>query len=52
MELGALYKRVIGLDVHQVQITACSLIEAADGSVRAQQLQFGAFKRDRRELAA
>lgn len=52
MELVALYKRVIGLDVHQAQITACALIEEADGSVRAEQRQFGAFKRDRRELAA
>lgn len=52
MELVALYKRVIGLDVHQAQITACALIEEADGSVRIEQRQFGAFKRDRRELAA
>lgn len=27
MELVALYKRVIGLDIHQAQITACALIE-------------------------
>jgi len=52
MELVALYKRVIGLDVHQAQITACALIEEVDGSVRVEQRQFGAFKRDRRELAA
>ena len=51
MELVALYKRVIGLDVHQAQITACALIEEADGSARIEQRQFGAFKRDRRELA-
>jgi len=51
MELVALYKRVIGLDVHQAQITACALIEEVDGSVRVEQRQFGAFKRDRRELA-
>ena len=51
MELVALYKRVIGLDVHQAQITACALIEEADGSTRIEQRQFGAFKRDRRELA-
>ncbi len=25
MELTALYKRVIGLDIHQAQITACVL---------------------------
>ena len=27
MELVALHKRVIGLDVHQAQITACAIIE-------------------------
>jgi len=51
MELMALYKRVIGLDIHQAQITACALIEEADGSSRIEQRQFGGFKRDRRELA-
>lgn len=51
MELVALYKRVVGLDVHQAQITACALIEEADGTTRIEQRQFGAFKRDRRALA-
>ena len=51
MELVALYKRVIGLDIHQAQITACALIEEADGTTRMEQRQFGGFKRDRRELA-
>ncbi len=51
MELVALYKRVVGLDIHQAQITACALIEEADGSTRIEQRQFGGFKRDRRELA-
>ncbi|SDY54501.1 Transposase IS116/IS110/IS902 family protein [Nitrosomonas sp. Nm58] len=51
MELTALYKRVIGLDVHQAQITACALIEEEDGTARIVQRQFGAFKRDRRSLA-
>ncbi|WP_300088657.1 IS110 family transposase [uncultured Nitrosomonas sp.] len=51
MELVALYKRVIGLDIHQAQITACALIEEADGSTHIEQRQFGGFKRDRRELA-
>ena len=46
MELVALYKRVIGLDVHQAQITACALIEEADATMRIEQRQFGAFKRD------
>ena len=51
MELTALHKRVIGLDVHQAQITACALIEEANGTMRIEQRQFGAFKRDRRALA-
>jgi transposase len=51
MELGALHKRVIGLDVHQAQITACAIIEESDGATRIEQRQFGAFKRDRRALA-
>jgi transposase len=51
MELVALYKRVIGLDVHQAQITACALLEESDGTMRIEQRQFGAFKRDRRALA-
>ena len=51
MELVALYKRVIGLDVHQARITACALIEEADRTKRIEQRQFGAFKRDRRALA-
>ena len=47
MELMALYKRVIGLDIHQAQITACALIEEPDGNSRIEQRQFGGFKRDR-----
>jgi len=39
MELRALYKRVIGLGVHQAQITACALIEEPNGSVRIEQRQ-------------
>ena len=51
MELMGLYKRVIGLDIHQAQITACALIEEPDGNSRIEQRQFGGYKRDRRELA-
>lgn len=51
MELTTLYQHVIGLDVHQAQITACAIIQEADGTTRTEQRQFGAFKRDRRELA-
>lgn len=50
-ELVALYKCVIGLDVHQAQITACAIIEETDGTTRTEQRQFCAFKRDRRALA-
>ena len=51
MELAVLYKRVIGLDIHQAQVTACALIEEVDGSTRIEQRQFGGFKRDRKALA-
>jgi transposase len=51
MELISLYKRVIGLDVHQDQITACALIEGPDGQTQIERRTFGAFKRDRRALA-
>ena len=51
MDLTPLHKRVIGLDVHQAQITACAIIEEAGGETRLEQRQFGAFKRDRRALA-
>ena len=51
MELAALYKRVVGLDIHQAQVTACALIEEVDGSTRIEQRQFGGFKRDRKALA-
>jgi transposase len=43
MELVPIHKLVIGLDVHQAQITACAILEEAE---------FGAFKKDRRALAA
>jgi transposase len=52
MELAALHQRVIGLDVHQEQVTACAIIEEADGTTRIEQRQFGAFKKDRRKLAS
>lgn len=51
MELVSIYKRVVGLDVHQAQITACAVLEAADGTTRVERQQFGGFKRDRRALA-
>ena len=51
MELTPIYKRVIGLDVHQAQISACAIIEQPDGSVLVERREFGGFKRDRKALA-
>jgi transposase len=51
MELKPLFKRVIGLDVHQTQVTACASIEGPDGEAVIDRRQFGAFKGDRRALA-
>lgn len=51
MELKPIHGRVIGLDVHQAQITACAILAEPDGEVRIERRQFGAFKRDRRALA-
>lgn len=51
MEITPIYKRVIGLDVHQARISACALAEQADGTVTVEHREFGAFKRDRRALA-
>ena len=51
MELTPIFKRVIGLDVHQAQISACALTEQADGSLSIERREFGGFKRDRRALA-
>ena len=51
MELTPIFKRVIGLDVHQAQITACAITEGPDGTPAIERRQFGAFKRDRRALA-
>lgn len=51
MEIEAINRRVIGLDIHQAQITACALVEDEQGGLRKEHRQFGAFKRDRRALA-
>jgi hypothetical protein len=51
MERVALYKRVIGLDVHQKHVTACAPIEEDEGTVRIERQPLGTFKQDRRELA-
>ena len=47
MDIVPIYKRVIGLDVHQAQITGCAITEQADGSVTYERREFGGFKRDR-----
>jgi transposase len=44
MELVPIHKRVVGLDIHQAQVTACAILEEADGETRIEQRQFGAFK--------
>lgn len=51
MELTPIYKRVIGLDVHQAKISACAVAEQSDGTVTVEHREFGGFKRDRRALA-
>ena len=51
VELKSIYKCVIGLDVHQAQITVCVISEDEDGNVSIVHRQFGAFKRNLRELA-
>ena len=51
MDITPIHRRVVGLDVHQNKITACALIEQADGSVSVDHQEFGGFQRDRRALA-
>jgi transposase len=51
MELIPIHKRVIALDVHQAQITACAIVEDEGGHVEVCRKEFGAFHRDRRALA-
>jgi transposase len=51
MEILPIYKRVIGLDVHQNKISACAISEQPDGTVGVELREFGGFKRDRRALA-
>jgi len=51
MALEPIYRRVIGLDIHQAKISACAISEQSDGSVVMEMQEFGGFKRDRRALA-
>ncbi|MFZ1104555.1 MAG: IS110 family transposase [Hyphomicrobiaceae bacterium] len=49
MEFISLHRRVIGLDVHQAQITACAIVEDENG-VRVERRTFETFKRGLRAL--
>lgn len=51
MDLIPIFKRVIGLDIHQSQVTACAIIENEDGTKVIERRRFGPFKSDRRALA-
>ena len=51
MDLPAIFRTVVGLDVHQAQISACVMIELPDGTLTVEHQEFGAFKRDRQSLA-
>lgn len=42
MDLTPIYRRVIGLDVHQAKISACALIEHDDGRLEVIQREYGA----------
>jgi transposase len=50
MKLTAIYKRDIGLDVHQAKISACAVTEQADGNVTMETSEFSSFEHDRRAL--
>ncbi|MGV6477218.1 IS110 family transposase [Azotobacter vinelandii] len=52
MDLQPLFKRVIGLDVHQAQITACAIVEQPSGEVLIERCQFRSMQRDLRAMAA
>lgn len=41
MDIVPIYKRVIGLDVHQAQITGCAITEQLEGSVTYERREFG-----------
>jgi hypothetical protein len=51
MDITPIYRRVIGLDVHQTQFTARAIIGQTDGGVTHERREFGCFKRDRTVLA-
>ena len=51
MEITALHRCTIGLDIHHQQITVCVLKADAAGKVDSEFQTFGSFKRDLRALA-
>lgn len=51
MDLTPMCNRVIALDVHQVKITACAIVEHDDGRQEMVKRDFCAFKCNRRALA-
>ena len=51
MQIEAIHKRAIALDVHQAMVMACAIVEEPDGTPKTETKRFGAFKRDRRALA-
>ncbi len=51
MDIAPIDKRVIGVEVHQAQITGCAMTEQPDGSVTYKRREFGRLKRDRKALA-
>jgi transposase len=51
VELTPIYKRTIGFDIHQAQITACALLQDDEGNTSIERRQFGTFQKDRRALA-
>jgi transposase len=50
--MKTLYHRVAGIDVHRLKHVATILIERADGGTEEHTREFGAFKRNLRELVA
>ncbi len=52
MQIEAIHKSAVGLDVHQKHVTASVISLQADGSTLTETMEFGTFKRDRRALVA
>jgi transposase len=50
MEIKAIHKSAIGLDVHQKHVTASLIAELEGGTTYTETMTFGTFKRDRRFL--